>query len=81
MFASKIGIKCTYIIYLFASIYHKYNFTQFYDDHSVETNFISPVGIVRLVKSLLKQRSLEEFRATNQVIFKQFKKSSFQLYF
>ncbi|XP_025415650.1 tropomodulin isoform X1 [Sipha flava] len=33
---------------------------------NVETNFISPVGIVRLVKSLLKQRSLEEFRATNQ---------------
>lgn len=39
----------------------------FYDCFSVETNYISPVGIVNLVKSLLKQRSLEEFRATNQV--------------
>ncbi|CAH0777809.1 unnamed protein product [Bemisia tabaci] len=33
---------------------------------NVETNFISPDGIVRLMKSLLNQRSLEEFRATNQ---------------
>jgi len=41
----------------------------FYIFFSVETNFISPVGIVHLVKSLLKQRSLEEFRATNQVRF------------
>ncbi|XP_050542077.1 tropomodulin isoform X4 [Daktulosphaira vitifoliae] len=33
---------------------------------NVETNFISPIGIVRLIKCLLKQRSLEEFRGTNQ---------------
>uniref|UniRef100_A0A1Y1JZA2 Tropomodulin n=2 Tax=Photinus pyralis TaxID=7054 RepID=A0A1Y1JZA2_PHOPY len=33
---------------------------------NVETNFISPSGIVRLVKSLLKTKSVEEFRATNQ---------------
>ncbi|KAF5275941.1 hypothetical protein FQA39_LY00737 [Lamprigera yunnana] len=33
---------------------------------NVETNFISPTGIVRLVKSLLKTKSVEEFRATNQ---------------
>lgn len=34
---------------------------------NVETNFISPTGIVRLVKSLLKTKTVEEFRATNQV--------------
>jgi tropomodulin len=34
---------------------------------NVETNFISPTGIVRLVKSLLKTKIVEEFRATNQV--------------
>uniref|UniRef100_A0A8D9FJQ7 Tropomodulin n=1 Tax=Cacopsylla melanoneura TaxID=428564 RepID=A0A8D9FJQ7_9HEMI len=33
---------------------------------NLETNKISPVGIVRLVKSLLVQRVLEEFRASNQ---------------
>nr|CAH7761700.1 unnamed protein product [Callosobruchus chinensis] len=33
---------------------------------NVETNFISPQGVVRLVKALLKKCSLEEFRATNQ---------------
>ncbi|KAF2889603.1 hypothetical protein ILUMI_16570, partial [Ignelater luminosus] len=33
---------------------------------NVETNFISPTGIVRLVKSLLKTKTVEEFRATNQ---------------
>lgn len=35
---------------------------------NVETNFLSPTGIVRLVKALLKQKTVEEFRATNQVI-------------
>lgn len=34
---------------------------------NVETNFISPTGIVQLVKSLLKTKSVEEFRAANQV--------------
>lgn len=34
---------------------------------NVETNFISPSGVVRLVKSLLKTKSIEEFRAANQV--------------
>lgn len=34
---------------------------------NVETNFISPNGIVRLVKALLEQKTVEEFRATNQV--------------
>lgn len=34
---------------------------------NVETNFISPSGIVRLVKSLLKTKTVEEFRASNQV--------------
>ncbi|XP_075231843.1 tropomodulin isoform X3 [Lycorma delicatula] len=33
---------------------------------NVETNFISPVGIVQLVKSLLNQKVIEEFRASNQ---------------
>lgn len=33
---------------------------------NVETNFISPIVIVRLIKSLLKQRVIEEFRASNQ---------------
>ncbi|XP_044756432.1 tropomodulin-1 isoform X3 [Coccinella septempunctata] len=33
---------------------------------NVETNLISPNGIVRLIKSLLKLKSVEEFRATNQ---------------
>lgn len=36
---------------------------------NVETNFISPSGVVRLVKSLLKTKSVEEFRAANQVNF------------
>lgn len=36
---------------------------------NVETNFISPTGIVRLVKSLLKTKTVEEFRASNQVTF------------
>lgn len=34
---------------------------------NVETNFISPPVIVTLVKALLKAKSVEEFRATNQV--------------
>lgn len=34
---------------------------------NVETNFISPPVIVQLVKSLLKAKSVEEFRASNQV--------------
>lgn len=34
---------------------------------SVETNFISPAVIVRLIKSLLTTKSIEEFRASNQV--------------
>ncbi|KAG8230713.1 hypothetical protein J437_LFUL009857 [Ladona fulva] len=33
---------------------------------NVESNFISPAVIVRLVKSLLATKSIEEFRATNQ---------------
>ncbi|XP_063906712.1 tropomodulin isoform X1 [Zophobas morio] len=33
---------------------------------NVETNLISPTGIVRLIKSLLKTKSVEEFRASNQ---------------
>ncbi|XP_045469427.1 tropomodulin-1 isoform X2 [Harmonia axyridis] len=33
---------------------------------NVETNLISPSGIVRLIKSLLKLKSVEEFRASNQ---------------
>ncbi|XP_054279355.1 tropomodulin-like isoform X3 [Macrosteles quadrilineatus] len=33
---------------------------------NLETNFVSPNVIVRLVKSLLKQQSIEEFRASNQ---------------
>jgi hypothetical protein len=34
---------------------------------NVETNLITPSGIVRLIKSLLKTKSVEEFRASNQV--------------
>lgn len=34
---------------------------------NVETNFISPTGIVQLVKSLLETKTVEEFRAANQV--------------
>lgn len=34
---------------------------------NVETNFISPGVIVTLVKALLKAKSIEEFRAANQV--------------
>lgn len=33
---------------------------------NVETNFISPNVIVRLIKSLLSQKVIEEFRASNQ---------------
>ncbi|KAI4459742.1 tropomodulin [Holotrichia oblita] len=33
---------------------------------NAETNFISPTGIVRLIKSLLKTKCVEEFRASNQ---------------
>ncbi|CAG9858673.1 unnamed protein product [Phyllotreta striolata] len=33
---------------------------------NVETNFISPQGVVRLIKALLKKKTVEEFRATNQ---------------
>lgn len=36
---------------------------------NVETNFISPAVIVRLVNALLKTMSIEEFRASNQVRF------------
>lgn len=34
---------------------------------NVETNFISPPVVVTLVKALLKAKSVEEFRASNQV--------------
>lgn len=34
---------------------------------NVETNFISPPVIVKLIKALLKTKSVEEFRASNQV--------------
>lgn len=34
---------------------------------SVETNFISPAVIVRLIRALLKTKSIEEFRCSNQV--------------
>lgn len=34
---------------------------------NVETNFISPSVIVVLVRALLKAKSIEEFRASNQV--------------
>lgn len=34
---------------------------------NVETNFISPPVVVALVRSLLKCRTIEEFRASNQV--------------
>nr|CAD7264358.1 unnamed protein product [Timema shepardi] len=34
---------------------------------NVETNFISPLVIVRLIKSLLATTTIEEFRASNQV--------------
>lgn len=34
---------------------------------NVETNFISPAVIVTLVRALLKAKSIEEFRGTNQV--------------
>lgn len=43
---------------------------------NVETNFISPPVIVTLVKALLKAKSVEEFRASNQV-----KKNIFNLIF
>ncbi|KAJ0178978.1 hypothetical protein K1T71_005753 [Dendrolimus kikuchii] len=33
---------------------------------NVETNFISPQGVVQLVKALLPRASIEEFRASNQ---------------
>lgn len=36
---------------------------------NIETNFISPIVIVQITKSLLKTKTVEEFRATNQVIF------------
>lgn len=36
---------------------------------NVETNFISPPVIVKLVKALLKCPTIEEFRASNQVSF------------
>lgn len=34
---------------------------------NVETNFISPPVVVKLVKALLSTMSIEEFRASNQV--------------
>ena len=36
---------------------------------NIETNFISPSAICRLIGSLLVTKSVEEFRATNQVTF------------
>lgn len=36
---------------------------------NVETNFISPPVVVTLVKALLKCRTIEEFRASNQVSY------------
>ncbi|KAI5646553.1 tropomodulin domain-containing protein [Phthorimaea operculella] len=33
---------------------------------NVETNFISPAGVVQLVRSLLETKTVEEFRASNQ---------------
>ena len=33
---------------------------------NIETNFISPPVVVRLVKALLKSRTIEELRAANQ---------------
>lgn len=39
---------------------------------NVETNFISPTVIVRLIKSLLKMKIVEEFRASNQVQYSYF---------
>lgn len=38
---------------------------------NVETNFISPTGVVQLVKALLETKTVEEFRAANQVFFLQ----------
>lgn len=46
---------------------------------NVETNFISPPVIVQLVKSLLKAKSVEEFRASNQVCMCIFLNCSFVL--
>ena len=40
------------------------NLTIFF--FSIETNFISPPIIVKLIKSLLKTKTVEEFRASNQ---------------
>lgn len=37
---------------------------------NVETNFISPAVIVKLVKALLNTKTIEEFRASNQVQIK-----------
>lgn len=37
---------------------------------NVETNFISPQVVVALVKALLQNMSVEEFRASNQVSWK-----------
>lgn len=34
---------------------------------NVETNFISPAGVLSLVKALLDTNTVEEFRASNQV--------------
>lgn len=33
----------------------------------METNFVSPPVIVKIVKALLKSRTIEELRAANQV--------------
>lgn len=38
-----------------------------YSNFSVETNFISPPVIVKLVKALLNTKAIEEFRCSNQV--------------
>lgn len=47
---------------------------------NVETNFISPPVIVKLVKALLNCRTIEEFRASNQVCILINLKNVFKIY-
>lgn len=47
---------------------------------NVETNFISPPVVVKLVKALLKCRTIEEFRASNQVISINYFYENFHIY-
>lgn len=54
--------KSVYAIYILRFSNLKFLF------FSVETNFISPPVIVRLIRALLKTKSIEEFRCSNQVI-------------